>query len=130
VTVFYFRSMQPPGIETTLMHWPWVVIRLRCTGCEREDDVRLAACAARFGTRATMAEVLGAWRAKCPWAPGDAWKPRKYGHRCGGYLPDVFRAGPPDLPPSMTGLRVINGDREKQQPVKEGTTRRRRRVGE
>jgi hypothetical protein len=124
---------RPPGpfLETALLDYPWVVIRFRCHYCERGGDSRLAACAVRYGAHATLGSLLARFRSGCPWAPDNPmWKPRKYGHKCGAYLPDLSRGGPPDLPPSLTGLTLIEGGKESRLPAEPAPLDRRRRIGE
>jgi hypothetical protein len=120
----------PPDEDTTLLHYPWVVIRLRCHYCERLADARLAACVARFGTRATLGELLDRFVAGCAWDPHSVLrKPQKYGHKCGAYCPDIGRSGPPDLPPALAGLRIIDGGKDSRMPAQPRERGRRRRIG-
>jgi hypothetical protein len=119
-----------PYPDTTLLHYPWVVIRFRCHYCERGGDSRLAACVVQYGARITLQALLTKFTAGCPWDPAHPlWKPRKYGHQCGAYLPDLHRGGPPDLPPSMAGLSLIEGGKGDMLPAEPGPVERRRRVG-
>lgn len=119
-----------PTIYTDLMHWPWVVISFRCHYCERGGEARLAACAVQFGKHATMARLLSAFVSGCPHDPHSPLrKPRKYGHHCGAYLPDLGRTSPPDLPPSLRGLTLIEGGRDDMLPAESAPAERRRRVG-
>ena len=88
------------------------------------QHVRLAALAARYGHRIPVRTVLRAFMAGCPWDPfSEVRKPQKYGHRCGAYLPDVSSGAPPDLPPTMTGLTLIEGG-AKDMPPAESAVRR------
>jgi hypothetical protein len=120
----------PPDEDTDLLHYPWVVIRFRCHYCERHRDVRLAACVAKFGSRKTLGELLDIFVAGCPWDPhSNLRKPQKYGPKCGAYCPDIGRSGPPDLPPSLSGLRLIEGGKDGQLPAVPNERRRRRRIG-
>ncbi len=120
----------PPDEDTDLLHYPWVVIRFRCHYCERAADSRLAACVARFGTRATLGQLIDRFVAGCAWDPHSVLrKPQKYGHRCGAYCPDLGRAGPPDLPPAMRGLRLIDGGKDGLLPAAPKERQRRRRIG-
>lgn len=68
---------------------------------------------------------------ECPYDPlNPSWKPRKYGHKCGAYCPDVMSPRPPDLPPSLSGLTLIEGGKADMLPAEPGEPERRRRVGE
>ncbi|HEV7258906.1 MAG TPA: hypothetical protein VGN82_14090 [Bosea sp. (in: a-proteobacteria)] len=121
----------PPTAETSLREYPYVVIRFRCTVCERAADVRLAVLAARFGPNATLGRLVSMFVGGCWWSPHNpARKPQKYGMKCGGHCPDLFRPGPPDLPPSMTGLTLIEGGKGDMLPAEPKPVERRRRVGD
>jgi len=92
----------------------------------------LGACAARYGHRLPVEVVLRDFLSACPWDPFTKLrKPQKYGHRCGAYMPDLHSTRPPDLPPSMTGLSLIEGGRDDMLPAKPTPgAKRRRKVGE
>ncbi len=121
---------QAPNQDTTLLHYPWVVIRFRCHYCERSIDARLALCVAKFGLRTTLRELVDRFVAGCAWDPASVLKkPQKYGHKCGAYCPDLGRPGPPDLPPVLRKLRVINGGRDELLPATPRERRKRRRIG-
>jgi hypothetical protein len=83
---------------------------------------------ARYGHRLPVSVVLHAFMAPCPYNPHtELRKPQKSGHRCGAYLPDLYTGRPPDLPPSMTGLTLIEGGRADMLPAE--PAQRSRRVG-
>lgn len=66
----------------------------------------------------------------CPWDPHDLGrKPQKYGHRCGAYMPDLIHPRPPDLPPGLAGLTLIEGGKADLLPAEPREIERRRRVG-
>lgn len=66
----------------------------------------------------------------CPWDPqSEVRKPQKYGMKCGAYMPDIGRVGPPDLPPALTGLKLVEGGRNDMLPAEPWRVERRRRVG-
>ncbi|RYE32385.1 MAG: hypothetical protein EOP23_12480 [Hyphomicrobiales bacterium] len=116
-----------PDGNTPLVRYPWVVVRLRCHVCARHADVRLAALAALWD-RIPVQAVLHAFMAGCPWNPhAEMRKAQKYGHRCGAYLPDISSGAPPDLPPTMAGLTLIEGGAKDMLPAE--PAKRRRRVG-
>lgn len=122
---------RPPDEGTTLDRYPWVVVRFRCHYCARARDARLAALAARFGANMTIGELLALFVGRCRWNPHSPLrKPQKYGHKCGGYCPDLGRAGPPDLPPSLAGLTLIEGGKAGQLPAEPQAIPARRRIGE
>ncbi|HEV7257725.1 MAG TPA: hypothetical protein VGN82_08080 [Bosea sp. (in: a-proteobacteria)] len=119
-----------PTVDTSLRDYPYVVIRFRCHVCERGGDARLAVLAAKYGSDALLGRLLRVFIGGCPWDPHNpARKPQKYGHRCGGYCPDLLSPRPPDLPPSMTGLTVIDGGKSEMLPAEPKREERRRRVG-
>lgn len=120
-----------PNENTSLRDYPYVVIRFRCHVCERGGDARLATLSAKYGSQALIGYLLQLFVARCPWDPHNpARKPQKYGMRCGGYMPDLRSGRPPDLPPSMTGLTLIEGGKPDMLPAEPAPIERRRRVGE
>ena len=122
---------RPVTLATSLMHYPWVLIRFGCHFCRRGGEARLAACAERYGRHATLQRLLTAFISGCAYDPASpARKPQKYGHRCGAYLPDLSRTSPPDHPPSMTGLTLIEGGKADMLPAEPAAPERRRRIGE
>lgn len=120
----------PPDLDMPLRDFPWVILRFRCQYCRRGGDSRLAVLAWRHGAHATLRDLLDIFMSRCPWDPHSLErKPQKYGMRCGAYCPDVGRQGPPDLPPSMTEWRLIEGGKGDVLPEESKTRRRRRKVG-
>lgn len=82
------------------------------------------------GSNATLGHLLHVFMSRCPWDPHSKLrKPRKYGHRCGAYLPDVLTNRPPDVPPAMGGLTVIEGGKDEMLPAAPVRRERKRRVG-
>lgn len=74
--------------------------------------------------------VLHAFMSGCPWTPHtELRKPQKYGMKCRAYCPDIGRSSPPDLPPSMSGLTLIDGGKADMLPAERLTGPRRRRIG-
>lgn len=87
------------------------------------------ACLA-LGEHATLKWLLAQFRKPCAWNPvNPARKPQKYGRKCGAYLMDIGRTSPPDLPPSMFGLTLIEGGKDEQLPAEPSRETRRRRIG-
>lgn len=122
---------EPPDEDTLLRRYPWVVVRFACHFCRRGGDVRLAVLAAKYGADVTMGRLVSRFIAGCEWAPDNPTrKPQKYGMKCGGYCPDLRRGGPPDLPPSLSGLTLIEGGRRDMLPAEPPALERRRRIGE
>ena len=101
----------PPSYETSLLYWPWVVIRFRCPNCPRARDSRLAACAARYGAHMTMGELLAIFKSHCPRSPelGHV-KPQKYGLKCTATIADIGSNRPPDMPQPV-GLKLVAEER-------------------
>lgn len=125
-------SPQPerPTEATLLRDYPWVVVRLRCHFCRRGGDARLAVLAAKYGPYITMGRLVIEFIAGCEWAPWNPIRrPQKYGMKCGGYCPDLRRPEPPDLPPGMAGLSLIEGGKADMLPAEPSEPGRRRRVG-
>lgn len=119
-----------PGPHTTLQHYPWIVVRFACTACRTYSNVRLAVLAERFGATQTIGVLVEMFRRNCP------HRPRKRNGRishayvqCGGYCPDLGTTRPPDLPPSLAGLTLIQGGRDDMLPAEPVVPARRRRVG-
>jgi len=120
-----------PGLHTTLEFYRWIIVRFRCAKCRRHGDARLARLAEKFGATETIESLLTRFHATCP------NRPRSKGGRlvadpqfaCGGYCPDLKANPPPDLPPSMRGLTLIDGGKADMLPSKAEPAERRRRVG-
>ena len=125
------RERRPVTLATTIGHSPWVVLHLRCHYCAREAKVRLAVLAIEYGLSAPLGRVLRTFVSDCPYDPlNPSWKPRKYGRKCGAYCPDVMSPRPPVLPPSLSGLTLIEGGKADMLPAEPTAPERRRRVGE
>lgn len=119
-----------PTAATSLVDWPFVVVRFRCHFCERGGDARTVACAVVHGSDATIGYLLEVFMNRCPWNPRNpARKPQKYGMKCGAYCPDIGRTSPPDWPPPMMGLTLIEGGKDDQLPAGPSQEPHRRRVG-
>jgi hypothetical protein len=98
-----------------LSNFPWVVVRVSCPLCpHRRGQYRLARLAAKFGPEMLITEVLDKLALDCPRRtnPG-ARPPDQYDTQCRAQFTDLeaLSPPPPDLPPSMRGLRVIRGGR-------------------
>lgn len=122
--------MEPPNEDTSLLDFPWVVVRFRCQFCRRSKDARLAGLAWLYGEHATLKWLLAGFRKPCAWNHANPErKPQKYGRKCGAYLMDIGRTSPPDLPPSMSGLTLIEGGKDEQLPAEPSRGTRCRRIG-
>lgn len=122
---------ETPHPETTLEHYPWIIVRFRCTRCRRYGDARLARLAEKFGASETIARLVERFHASCPHRP--AKRNGRIAHRpepCGGYCPDLGSNVPPDLPPSLSGLTLIKGGKDEQLAEKPARKDRRRVVGD
>lgn len=114
-----------------LRDYPWVVVRVRCHFCKRGGDARLAVLAAKHGPYISMGRLIIEIMKACAWAPWNPERrPQKYGMKCGLYCPDLRRPDPPDLPPGMKELTLIEGGKGDMLPAEPSEPGRRRRVGE
>ncbi|MDR6870107.1 hypothetical protein J2Y55_001107 [Bosea sp. BE125] len=121
---------QAPTDETTLEHYPWIVARFRCTRCRRYGDSRLARLAEKFGATETIAALISRFHATCPNRPRSrSGRIVLTNDRCGGYCPDLGATKPPDLPPAVGGLSLIEGGKADMLPAEPGQKPRHRRVG-
>lgn len=119
-----------PDAHTSLREYPYVVVRFRCHVCERGGDSRLAVLAHKFGPGTLIGALLRKFIAGCPWDPQNPGrKQQKYGHRCGAYMPDLTAPPPPDLPPALGGLTLIEGGKAGLLPAEPREIEKRRRVG-
>lgn len=122
---------ETPHPETTLEHYPWIIVRFRCTRCRRYGDSRLARLAEKFGATETIARLVERFHATCPHRP--AKRNGRLVHSpepCGGYCPDLGSNVPPDLPPSLSGLTLIQGGKDGQLTEKPSRKDHRRVVGD
>lgn len=104
---------EPPDGETTLEHYPWVLVRFRCTRCRRYGDARLARLAEKFGATEKLAALVERFHATCPHRPAKRnGRIVRWADPCGGYCPDIGSHVPPDLPPSLSGLTLIEGGKD------------------
>lgn len=119
-----------PTEETELRDFPWTVLHLSCHYCRRGGSYRVADIAAKHGSRISVGGIVIAFIGTCAYSPWNpARKPQKYGAKCGAYCPDLRRTDPPDLPPSLSDLTLIEGGKDDQLPAAPSQEPRRRRVG-
>ncbi len=88
-----------------LSGYPYVIVRIACSRCSRKGQYRLARLAERYGAEARLTDVLAKLSANCPHA--DTARHQNVHDRCGAMYPDLTKPTPPDVPPGVTGLRVV-----------------------
>lgn len=107
-----------------VVEFPYVVVRLGCNLCGRKNAYRLARIAVAFGPEAAMGDVLEKLAASCPWRMKPYERSRnQYRPRCHAQFTDLTERTPPDMPPGVGGLRVIEGGLSDDDPAP-GTARR------
>jgi hypothetical protein len=87
-----------------LVHYPYVLVRLQCDACKRAGFYRLARLAVKYGAEILLDDLLLRLSADCPWRD----EPRG---TCQVRFADLPPQRPPDLPPVMRRLRVVQGGR-------------------
>ena len=101
------------GVER-LSDFPWVTLRIECPLCpHRRGSYRLARLAEKFGSETMLTEILDRVAFNCPGrTPSGARPSNQYDPKCKVRFTDFDRLSPPpDEPPSLRRLRVIQGDR-------------------
>jgi hypothetical protein len=99
-----------PRAPSGLSDYPFVIVRVGCQFCPRQGVYRLARLAAKDGPEIDLDALLEALATDCRWHrnPGERG-PGKYDAKCGAYFPDLRRPIPPNLPPVMRSLKVVQG---------------------
>jgi hypothetical protein len=92
-----------------LAFYPFVIVRIACRQCSRSGSYRLARLAAKMGPEATLDEVLRRFSYDCLWRQESRAKAALKAQACGVYFPDLDQPRPPDLPPGMLKLRLVQG---------------------
>jgi hypothetical protein len=92
-----------------LAFYPFVVVRIACRHCSRSGSYRLARLAAKLGPEMTLDEVLRRFSYDCLWRDESRAKKALKAQACGVYFPDLQQPRPPDMPPGMMKLRVVQG---------------------
>ena len=96
----------------------------------RAGDDWLSSLSERYGAATPLAALLSIFVSGCQHNPHSMLRqPQKFAARCHAYLAELARGGPPDLPPPMTGLHVIEGGRDAMLPAEPGALPAQRRVG-
>jgi hypothetical protein len=68
-----------------LADYPYVMVRIRCDGCQREGRYRPAKLAAKYGADFQVPDLIGKVASECP-----AWKLKhSLYERCKAYFPDL-----------------------------------------
>lgn len=103
-----------PRKPVLIVDYPWVVCRVQCNLCRRSGQYRLARLAEKYGASTSLSHMLSLLAADCPWI-ADRFKAQKYRKGCGIHLPDIERdpTPPPDLPPTLRGLQIIEGGKKR-----------------
>ena len=94
----------------------WVIIRTDCPLClHQKGQYRLARLAEKYGADFQLCNLLDTIAFDCPRKsqPGER-PPNQYNPKCKARFTDltVTSSPPPDLPPMMRKLTVIQGGRE------------------
>ena len=90
--------------------YPFVLVRIACRNCSRAGSYRLARLAAKLGPEATLDEVLRRFSYDCLWREESRAKTATLkAQACGVYFPDLEQPRPPDMPPGMMKLRLVQG---------------------
>ncbi|WP_043748487.1 hypothetical protein [Methylobacterium nodulans] len=91
--------------------YPFVIVRVACGVCvSRRGSYRLARLAEKFGADTPLERVLEGIAHDCPYPPPDKVRGNQYVPRCHAYFPDLIDAPrPPDLPPGLAVLKVVQG---------------------
>jgi hypothetical protein len=98
-----------------LSDFPWVIVRIDCPLCpHRKGQYRLARLAEKFGADIQLCDLLDRIALDCPQKSLPWERPSgQYDARCKARFTDleVTSRPPPDLPPIMRKLTVIQGGR-------------------
>src|SRR3569833_1228001 len=94
-----------------LAFYPFIVVRIACRQCARSGSYRLARLAAKRGPEAPLDEVLRRVSYDCMWRQESRNKATLKTQTCGVYFPDLEQPRPPDLPPGLMKLRLVQGGR-------------------
>jgi hypothetical protein len=98
-----------------LSEFPWVIARVDCPLCpHRRGQYRLARLVEKFGADIQLCELLGKIAFDCP-RKGLPWErpPNQFDPNCKARFTDLETTNhpPPDLPPRMRKLTIIQGGR-------------------
>jgi hypothetical protein len=98
-----------------LSDFPWVIVRIDCPLCpHRRGQYRLARLAEKFGADIRLCDLMDKIAFDCP-RKSLPWEqpPNEFNPRCKTRFTDLDAPNhpPPDLPPLMRKLKVIEGGR-------------------
>jgi hypothetical protein len=96
-----------------LWDFPWVIVRVDCPLCpHRRGQYRLARLAEKYGSDIQLCDFLNRIAFDCTMRsqPGEQ-PPNQYDPKCKARFTDLEATShpPPDLPPGMRQLTVIQG---------------------
>jgi hypothetical protein len=96
-----------------LSDFPWVIVRVDCPLCpHRKGQYRLVRLAEKFGADILLCDLIAAIAGDCP-RRSLPWErsPGEYDPKCEARFSDLETPSrpPPDLPPMMRRLTVIQG---------------------
>jgi hypothetical protein len=99
-----------------LSDFPWVIVRVDCPVCpHRKGQYRLARLSEKYGADIQLCDLMEKIALDCPWKshPG-ARPPNQYDPKCKARFTDLEATSrpPPDLPPMMRKLTVIQGGKD------------------
>ena len=99
--------------KTTLLGYPYVVVRIRCDLCNRSGGYRLARLADKFGADFPLEELLRRLaHPTCGHRPDNQRKGKRWAIEggCKAFFPDLERPQPPPDLPGAPGLRLRSRD--------------------
>src|ERR1700723_684245 len=88
-----------------LAHYPFVVVRIVCSVCNRRGAYRLARLAAKYGPEISLRDLTDRFSYDCMWRLEAHGRKGKSG--CDVYLPDLEQPRPPDAPSGIVKLRLV-----------------------
>ena len=106
---------QCDAMAERLSDFPWVIVRVDCPLCpHRKGQYRLARLAEKYGADIQLCDLMDRIAFDCPrkWLPWE--RPSdQYDSKCKARFTDmeITSRPPPDLPPMMRKLTVIQGGR-------------------
>jgi hypothetical protein len=95
--------------QDTLLNYPYVIVRIACSACDRAGSYRLARLAAKYGADIRLDDLLRRLAGDCRyWC--DRPQPRRF--RCMARFCDIDPpTRPPDFPAQIRRIRVVRGSR-------------------
>ena len=97
-----------------LADYPFILVRISCEKCRREGSYKLARLAEAYGAGIELDELAEILTRDCARRNDERTRfKRNAGPACFAEFPDLRIPRPPDLPPAIGALRVIEGGRRK-----------------